>query len=82
MKILPFEGDSMDDSIEKDYEAKTPVRTVERGLAPSHLLTIMMGVRITIAGNVCTMYCPYQVGAFVTSASHSRSSMLLMSMEL
>ena len=40
MKILPFEGDSVDDSIEKDYEVKTPVRTVERGLAPSHLLTI------------------------------------------
>ena len=42
MKILPFEGDSMDDTIEKDYKVKTPVRTVERGLAPSHLLTIMM----------------------------------------
>ena len=53
MKILPFEGDSVDDSIEKDYEVKTPVRTVERGLAPSHLLTIMMDVCLT---DPCSSY--------------------------
>ena len=42
MKILPFEGDSMDDSIEKDYKAKNSGKDGGEGCAPSHLLTIMM----------------------------------------